>query len=113
MKNAAQYLKGNIRHYIFISTTSVYRDQSEIGINENSPYGRTAGYQRRSAAKALTKGLTFRPLAVTAKDTLDWHKTRPAEEQAATLEGKINGLSMKREAEVLAAWKEELAKRSK
>ena len=77
------------------------------------PYGRTAGYQRRSAAKALTKGLTFRPLAVTAKDTLDWHKTRPAEEQAATLEGKINGLSMKREAEVLAAWKEELAKRSK
>jgi 2'-hydroxyisoflavone reductase len=75
------------------------------------PYGRTAGYQRRSAAKALAKGLTFRPLAVTAKDTLDWHKTRPAEEQAATLEGKINGLSMKREAEVLAAWKEELAKR--
>jgi len=77
------------------------------------PYGRTAGYQRRSAAKALTKGLTFRPLAVTAKDTLDWHKTRPAEEQAATLEGKINGLSMKREAEVLAAWKQELAKQSK
>jgi 2'-hydroxyisoflavone reductase len=75
------------------------------------PYGRTAGYQRRSAAKAIAKGLTFRPLAVTAKDTLDWHKTRPAEEQAATLEGKINGLSMKREAEVLAAWKEELAKR--
>ena len=77
------------------------------------PYGRTAGYQRRSAAKALTKGLTFRPLAVTAKDTLDWHKTRSAEAQAATLEGKINGLSMTREAEVLAAWKEELGKRSK
>ena len=77
------------------------------------PYGRTAGYQRRSAAKALTKGLTFRPLAVTAKDTLDWHQTRTPEEQAATLEGKINGLSMKREAEVLAAWKEEMAKRGK
>src|SRR5689334_21943481 len=77
------------------------------------PYGRTAGYQRRSAAKALAKGLTFRPLAVTAKDTLDWHKTRSPEEQAGTLEGKINGLPMKREAEVLAAWKEELAKRGK
>ena len=77
------------------------------------PYGRTAGYQRRNASKALAKGLTFRPLAVTAKDTLDWHKTRPAEEQAGTLEGKINGLPMKREAEVLAAWKEELARRSK
>jgi 2'-hydroxyisoflavone reductase len=76
------------------------------------PYGRTAGFQRRSAVKAIAKGLTFRPLAVTAKDTLDWHRTRPAEEQAATLEGRINGLSMKREAEVLAAWKAELAKRS-
>lgn len=68
------------------------------------PYGRTAGYQRRDASKALGKGLTFRPLAVTAKDTLDWHKTRPAEEQAATLAGQINGIGMKREAEVLAAW---------
>jgi 2'-hydroxyisoflavone reductase len=69
------------------------------------PYGRTAGYQRRNASKAIAKGLTFRPLAVTAKDTLDWHKTRPEKEQLATLNGEINGLSMTREAEVLAAWK--------
>jgi 2'-hydroxyisoflavone reductase len=68
------------------------------------PYGRTAGYQRRNASKAIAKGLTFRPLAVTAKDTLDWHKTRPQKEQDATLNGEINGLSMKREAEVLAEW---------
>jgi 2'-hydroxyisoflavone reductase len=69
------------------------------------PYGRTAGYQRRSSAKSIAKGLTFRPLAVTAKDTLDWHRTRPREEQDATLKGEINGLAMSREAEVLAAWK--------
>ena len=69
------------------------------------PYGRTAGYQRRDATKAIAKGLTFRPVAVTAKDTLDWHKTRPEAEQLATLKGEINGLSMTREAEVLAAWK--------
>jgi NAD dependent epimerase/dehydratase family. len=69
------------------------------------PVGRTAGYQRRNASKAIAKGLTFRPLAVTAKDTLDWHKTRPQKEQDATLNGEINGLSMTREAEVLAAWK--------
>jgi 2'-hydroxyisoflavone reductase len=69
------------------------------------PYGRTAGYQRRNASKAIAKGLTFRPLAVTAKDTLDWHKTRPQKEQDATLNGEINGLAMTREAEVLAAWK--------
>jgi 2'-hydroxyisoflavone reductase len=69
------------------------------------PEGPTAGYQRRSAAKAIARGLTFRPLAVTAKDTLDWHKTRPQAEQDATLNGAINGLAMSREAEVLAAWK--------
>jgi 2'-hydroxyisoflavone reductase len=69
------------------------------------PVGRTAGYQRRSAAKAIAKGLTFRPLAVTAKDTLDWHRTRPQAEQEATLNGVINGLAMSREKEVLAAWK--------
>ena len=74
-------------------------------IGAGTPVGATAGYQRRNAAKAIAKGLTFRPLAVTARDTLDWHKSRPQEEQDATLQGKINGLSMQREAEVLAAWK--------
>jgi 2'-hydroxyisoflavone reductase len=68
------------------------------------PYGATAGYQRRNASKAISAGLTFRPLAVTAKDTLDWHRTRPQAEQDATLRGEINGLDMKREKEVLAAW---------
>ncbi len=69
------------------------------------PYGRTAGYQRRSAAKAIAAGLTFRTLADTAKTTLDWHRTRPTAEQEATLRGAVNGLDMKREAEVLAAWR--------
>ncbi len=69
------------------------------------PYGRTAGYQRRDASKAISHGLTFRPLAVTAKDTLDWHKTRSEAEQLATLNGEINGIGMKREAEVIAAWR--------
>jgi 2'-hydroxyisoflavone reductase len=68
------------------------------------PYGRTAGFERRNAAKAIARGLTFRPVAVTAKDTLDWHKTRTAEQQAATLRGEINGIGMEREAAVLAAW---------
>src|SRR5678815_4261271 len=37
VRNAAKYLAGNTKHYIFISTTSVYADQSQIGINESSP----------------------------------------------------------------------------
>src|SRR3954471_19954283 len=37
VRNAAKHLAGNTKHYIFISTTSVYADQSQIGINESSP----------------------------------------------------------------------------
>ena len=37
VRNAAKYLKGNVKHYIFISTTSTYSDQSIIGLDENSP----------------------------------------------------------------------------
>lgn len=62
-------------------------------------------FSRRSIAKALAAGLTFRPLAVTAKDTLEWTKTRPAAELQALSEGKLAGISAEREAEVLAAWK--------
>ena len=69
------------------------------------PEGRTTGFCQVSIKKALGKGLTFRPLAVTASDTLAWHKTRPEAEQQALAEGKIAGISAAREAEVLAAWK--------
>src|SRR5512143_438318 len=37
VRNAGKYLAGNTKHYMFISTTSVYRDESQIGIDENSP----------------------------------------------------------------------------
>jgi 2'-hydroxyisoflavone reductase len=64
-----------------------------------------AGFSARSVAKAVAKGLTFRPLAVTAKDTLEWAKTRTPEQQQALAEGSLAGISAAREAEVLAAWK--------
>ena len=70
-----------------------------------APTPRNAGFSTRSQAKAIAKGLTFRPLAVTAKDTLDWAKTRTAEQQQALAEGRVAGLSAAREAEVLAAWR--------
>jgi len=64
-----------------------------------------AGWSRRSIDKALAAGLTFRTLAVTAKDTLDWNKTRPAAELESLAQGKIAGISAQREAELLALWK--------
>jgi 2'-hydroxyisoflavone reductase len=53
-----------------------------------------------SNARAVTAGLSFRPLAVTALDTLNWFATLPAERQANL---RI-GLSAEQEAELLAAW---------
>jgi len=62
--------------------------------------GEGAGFARRSMAMALAAGLTYRPLATTASDTLDWFKAQPGERQA-TLKA---GLSAAREAAVLAKW---------
>jgi len=49
---------------------------------------------------AVAAGLTFRPLAVTARDLLAWDKTRPAEERA----NRSFGMTREREREVLSAW---------
>jgi 2'-hydroxyisoflavone reductase len=62
--------------------------------------GPMAGSLSWSPQKAVDAGLTFRPLAETARDTLAWFRTLP-EERQSTLRA---GLSAEREAEVLAAW---------
>ena len=64
------------------------------------PQGEMGGMGRTSIKKALAAGLTFRPLDVTARETLAWFKTLPADRQA-TLKA---GLKPEREQEVLAAW---------
>jgi 2'-hydroxyisoflavone reductase len=69
-----------------------------------APGPETAGFSARNVSKAVAAGLTFRPLAMTAKDTLDWAKTRTPEQQKALADGAVAGISMTREAEVLAAW---------
>jgi 2'-hydroxyisoflavone reductase len=70
------------------------------------PSGDSAGFSRTSCAKAIARGLTFRPVPDTVKATLDWFRTEPADRQAKLKAG----LPPEREAEVLAAWH---AKRSK
>ncbi len=59
------------------------------------------GWARVSVSRALANGLTFRPLAETTRDTLEWVKTWPTERKA-TLRA---GLKPEREAAVLAAWR--------
>jgi 2'-hydroxyisoflavone reductase len=58
------------------------------------------GFHRMSSARAIARGLAFRPLADTVRDTLDWFGTLP-EERRRNLRA---GLPAEREAEVLAAW---------
>lgn len=70
-----------------------------------APRPNNVGFSQRSIARALAKGLTFRTLAVTAKDTLDWNKTRPAEDLTKLAQGAVGGISAEREAEVMALWK--------
>jgi len=53
---------------------------------------------------AIASGLSFRPLAETVSDTLAWHKTRPAAQQA---ELKIGD----REKAVLQAWHKHMSGR--
>jgi 2'-hydroxyisoflavone reductase len=62
--------------------------------------GDSAGFAKRSIARALAAGLTFRPVSVTAADTLTWFKTQPADRQAKLRAG----LTPDREAAVLAKW---------
>ena len=62
--------------------------------------GKESGLARTSINKALGKGLTFRPLAETARDTLAWFKSLPQDRQSKTRAG----LTAEREAGVLAAW---------
>lgn len=60
------------------------------------------GFARFDLTPEVEAGLTFRPLAVTARDTLDYHYSRSPERRARLRAG----LSAQREVEVLRAWRE-------
>ena len=67
--------------------------------------GDELGLARTKIDRARAKGLTFRPLAETARDTLAWFKSLPQDRQS-----KLHaGLTPEREAEALAAWKKQHA----
>ncbi|MBV9008945.1 MAG: NAD-dependent epimerase/dehydratase family protein [Verrucomicrobia bacterium] len=60
--------------------------------------GEDAGMARTNISAALGTGLTFRPLAETAVDTLAWFKSLPQERKLRA------GLTPQREKDVLTAW---------
>lgn len=64
------------------------------------PRGDSAGWARMNISKALAAGLTFRPLADTARDTLTYFHAQPPERQAALKAG----LAPEKEVQVLKEW---------
>lgn len=80
---------------------------TQIGIRPYShmpvwrpPTPGSEGFARFDLTPEIEAGLTFRPLAVTAQETLDFHFSRSPERQADLRAG----ITAEREAEVLAAW---------
>ncbi len=65
--------------------------------------GDELGLARTKIDRALAKGLTFRPLAETSRDTLAWFKSLPQERQSKLRAG----LTPEREAGVLVTWKKQ------
>ena len=58
-------------------------------------------YQRRSAARAVAAGLTYRPLQTTAADLLAWCREQPPERWKD-----MPGLSAEQEQQLLSAWRQ-------
>jgi len=105
----AELLYG-IRAVTTAETTFTWVPSSFLAEHEIRPYSEMPvwmpptpgreGFARFDLTHEVKRGLTFRPLAVTTKDTLDFHFSRPLERQQQLRAG----ISAKREAEVLAAW---------
>ncbi|HEX6398015.1 MAG TPA: hypothetical protein VFZ95_11370, partial [Steroidobacteraceae bacterium] len=60
------------------------------------PSGQSLGHGLVASARAEARGLEFRSLETTIRETLDWQKTRPADKQRLRA-----GLTPEREAELL------------
>jgi 2'-hydroxyisoflavone reductase len=64
-------------------------------------FGEESVLSNVSVERAVEAGLTYRPLAVTAVDTLEWFRALPADRQAQPR----SGLAPEKEATALAAWR--------
>ncbi|UCF19767.1 MAG: NAD-dependent epimerase/dehydratase family protein [Gemmatimonadota bacterium] len=66
-----------------------------------APRGDSLGMSTISADRAIAAGLTYRPLAVTARENLEWWREQSEERRAA-----LGSLPTQKEREILSAWAE-------
>src|SRR5205809_152314 len=93
-------LKSNV-NFTWVSEEFLTQHKVEAWSDMPVWTGKESGMNRTNISRALAKGLTFRPLGDTARDTLTWFKSLPQDRQSKLRAG----LTPEREAEVLAAWK--------
>jgi 2'-hydroxyisoflavone reductase len=91
----------------FVWADLAFLEENGVGAWRDMPCwlpgeGETAGFGKRSLARAVAAGLTHRPLADTVRDTLTWYDALPDDRREAVT--KRAGLTAEREAEVLKAW---------
>ena len=60
VRDAAQILKGNVENYVFISTISVYSDNSKAGMNESGPLARYEGADAMKETQATLGASNYR-----------------------------------------------------
>ncbi len=86
----------------FREASTAFLDKHKVNAWSDLPVwvpgeGETAGFHRRNVARSVRAGLTFRPLATTAADTLAWFNAQSAERRAKFR----GGLKAEREVELL------------
>jgi 2'-hydroxyisoflavone reductase len=59
VRDAAEILKGNVDHYVFISTISVYADTSRVGMNETAPLAKYTGADAMKETSATMRANNF------------------------------------------------------
>jgi 2'-hydroxyisoflavone reductase len=64
------------------------------------PSEETRGFSSYDCSKAIAAGLSFRPLADTARATLDWWKSLPEDQQTMR-----TGIDPEKEARILTEWR--------
>lgn len=97
--NSCQTISGSEATLTWVSDT--FLQEHEVGAYTEMPLWiptEFAGYGTVNCQKALNAGLTFRPLAETVRDTLNWANGRDPNHEWR------NGMKPDREAELLKLW---------
>ena len=101
MVHGCHAVTGGPARFTHVQAEFLERHEAALPIWVSRSHPVYGGYGSVDNARAIAAGLSFRPLATTVTDLLDWFRSLPAERQA-----KLDaGISREREAELLAAWR--------